>query len=58
MKITYGSNLVFNEIEILSSTVYKEKSFKKTDPKRPFYGQHTWNEAFDEYMVTDYLFKE
>ena len=57
-KITYGSNLVFNEIEILSSTVYKEKSFKKTDPKRPFYGQHTWNEAFDEYMVTDYLFKE
>ncbi len=57
-KTSYGANLVFNEIEILSQTQYEEKQVATKRPKSPFLGQHTWNDACNGYSVSDYLIKE
>jgi hypothetical protein len=55
---SYGSNLVFNEIETLTLSNYEEKPIKTVHLSYPYFGQHTWNEAFNHYAVTDFLIKE
>ncbi len=57
-KKSYGSNLVFNEIETLTCLTYDEKLIKTVHPLKPYCGQHSWNEALNHYTVTDFLIKE
>lgn len=55
---SYGGNLVFNKIEIISETDYKEKIIHEKKIQSKYLGQHTWNESFDGSHVTDFLIKE
>lgn len=57
-KNSYGENLSFCEIKSLTSTLYMEKAIKTIYPQSPFCGQHTWNNSFNDYKVTDFLIKE
>ncbi len=54
----YGANLTFNEIIEISSNSYKEKVLKINSTIKPYCGNHSWNEAADGFMITDYLIKE
>ncbi len=56
--VNYGASLCFNEIKIISKTEYLEKPFKVIIPEKKHCGQHTWNEAYNGFAVTDFLITE
>lgn len=55
---SYGANLVFHEVETLTPSTYKEKYLYSKFPNKPYCGQHTFNEAQNQHMVSDFLIKE
>ncbi len=57
-KDSYGATLTFSKIEEISPNTYIEKLIKTKNTIKPFCGNHSWNEATDGFMITDYLTKE
>jgi hypothetical protein len=55
---SYGANLVFQEIETLTPDIYKEKYLYSKFPNNLYFGQHTFNEGQNEWIVSDFLIKE